>query len=412
MIGREWVIAASTPDRWRNAVRWSLLFLVAFALAAESRAHRLGDSYLYLQIYEDSVTGRFEIALSDLNQALGFTGTVRQITPENLDEKVDWLKSYYLEHVTISDGARPLAIEFGPHRLLGAKDGFLQLPFDLPGLGRVPERLTFDYSVLFDEEPRHRGFLLVEHNWATGTFANENRVSLVFSPGARRQVFDLTSTGRLRGFLALAELGAEHMLAGLDHIFFLVALLLPTVLRRDEGGWQAVAGLRPALWNVVRIVTAFLVAHALALSLAAVGLLRLPEALIETAIAASIVLAAAAILWPLFRRRVWWILFGLSLFHGLGFAGALEDLGVLEESLGLSVAAFNLGIEVGQLILVAILFPVFFVARGTKVYRQIALPAAAIGILLVAGVWVVERSLGVDVPMRELLPPAVQKVIP
>ncbi len=160
--------------------------------------------------------------------------------------------------------------------------------------------MTFDYSVLFDEEPSHRGFLLVEHNWATGTFANENRVSLVFSHSSRRQTFELTSSGRLRGFLALARLGAEHMWLGLDHIFFLIALLLPAVLHREDKGWQALGSFRPALWNVVIIVTAFAAAHAVALTLAALGLLHLPEALVETVIAASTTLAAANILFPLF----------------------------------------------------------------------------------------------------------------
>ena len=69
---------------------------------------------------------------------------------------------------------------------LDVRGGFVLLPFDLAGLGSVPERLTFDYSVLFDEAPGHRGFLLVEHNWATGTFANEGQISLVFSPGSTR----------------------------------------------------------------------------------------------------------------------------------------------------------------------------------------------------------------------------------
>ena len=137
----------------------------------------------------------------------------------------------------------------------------MRLPFELGGLDKVPDSLIFDYSVLFDEEPSHRGFLLVEHNWATGTFANENRVSLVFGPSSRRQEFDLTSSGRLRGFLAVVRLGAEHLLLGVDHLLFLIALLLPVVLRRDEGRWRAVERWPPALWNVLRVVTAFLVAH-------------------------------------------------------------------------------------------------------------------------------------------------------
>jgi hypothetical protein len=382
-------------------------------MAAPSLAHNVGDSYLYLQIYEDSVDGRFEIALSDLNPALGFSGTDLEITPENIDQRIDFLRQYYLEHVTISVDTEPLELEFLEHDLLRGKGShYVLLPFRLSTLEAVPERLTFDYSVLFDEEPEHRGFLLVEHNWATGTFANENRVSLVFSPNSRRQEFDLTSSGRLRGFVALARLGAEHMLGGLDHLLFLVALLLPAALRRENGRWQPVDQYGEALRNVARIVTAFVAAHAVALTLAALGLLSLPEALVESAIAASIMLAAVHLLFPLFRDRVWWILFALSLFHGLGFAGALLDLGVVENHLGLSLLAFNIGVEVGHMIIVVILVPILLLIRYLNVYRKVALPSAAVALILLAGVWVVERSLGVDVPLRELLPSWLQSLIP
>ena len=166
------------------------------------------------------------------------------------------------------------------------------------------------------------------------------------------------------------------------------------------------------LRNVLAIVTAFLVAHGVALSLAALRLVRLPERPVETAIAVSVLLAAVDLLFPLFRGRRWWIVFGLSLFHGFGFAGALLELGVLDEHLGLSLLAFNLGAEIGQLLVAATLLAVLFPLRRLKPYRRVALPAAAVAMILVSGVWTIERAFAVDIPMRELLPTAVQRVIP
>jgi HupE / UreJ protein len=379
--------------------RWWMLLLVALVAAATTtRAHNLGESYLYLQIYNDRIDGRFEISLQDLNRGFGFTGTGSEITAANLDDRVGFLEDYYRRHVAIAAGQTPLAIRFTGHRLLDVRGGFVLLPFELDGLDGVPQRLTFDYSVLFDEEAGHRGFLIVEHNWATGTFANEGRISLVFSPGNRRQDFDITSGGRWRGFLAVVRLGTEHIWMGIDHVMFLVALLLPAVLVRRDGRWQEGAAFTPALVNVLKIVTAFTVAHSVTLSLAALGIVHLPSRLVEVVIAASIAIAAADVLVPIFRGRIWVVVFGFGLFHGFGFAGALEEMGVLSEHLGLSLFAFNLGVEIGQLAIVVALFPVLFALRTLVLYRRVALPIAATAMILISGGWVVERALDVRLP--------------
>lgn len=399
-------------QRRLRALPWYLCWLLALIPATASRAHNIGESYLYLQIYQDSVSGRFEIALSDFNAALGLAGSDGALTADNLDQKIGFLQDYYRQHVTISGPQGPLAIRFEEHDFLEAQGGYALLPFDLPDLEGVPAVLSFDYGVLFDAEPSHRGFLIVEHNWATGTFANENRISLVFSPSARQQDFALTSSGRLRGFLAVVHLGIEHILEGIDHILFLIALLLPAVLRREGGKWRPVERLGPALLNVIKIVTAFTVAHSVTLSLASLGIVRLPGRLVEVIIAASIAIAAADLLFPLFRDRIWLIVAGFGLFHGFGFAGALSEMGILGEHLGLSLFAFNLGVEIGQVVIVAVLVPFLFVARRWTLYHKVLLPAAAVFMIVVASVWVIERAFDVDLPLRELLPPAVQKVIP
>jgi hypothetical protein len=380
------------------ALGCGLLAVVVFLLTIDVRAHTVGQSYLYLQVYENRVAGRFEVSLADFNAALRLSGTDREITAANLDEKIDVLKAYYRSHVTISDVRGPLPITFTTHGLFAERGGFALLSFDLGGLERVPDRLTFDYSVLFDEEPRHRGFLLVEHNWATGSFANEGRISLVFSPDDRRKDFELATGGRLRGFLAIVRLGADHIWMGFDHVMFLIALLLPAVLVRRHGRWRDGADFMPALVSVVKIVTAFTVAHSVTLSLSALGIVHLPPRLVEVVIAASIAFAAADILFPVFRGRIWLVVFGFGLFHGFGFAGALEEMGVLREHIGLSLFAFNLGVEIGQVVIVALLFPLLFALRRLPMYRQLALPAAAAAMILVSMGWVVERAFDVRLP--------------
>ena len=260
----------------------------------------------------------------------------------------------------------------------------------------APETPVAD-GVLFDKVPGHRGFLLVEHNWATGTFANEAEFSLVFGPSTTQQTFDIAS-GRWGGFLAVIRLGTEHIWMGYDHVMFLVALLLPAVLVRREGRWREGADFIPALTNVVKIVTAFTVAHSLTLSLASLGLVRLPGQLVEVIIAVSIAIAALDLVYPVFRGRTWLVVFGFGLFHGFGFAGALEDMGLLREHLWLSLLGFNLGVELGQLAIVLVLFPVLFALRRMTAYRRWLLPAAATVMIVVGLGWAVDRALGVDLP--------------
>jgi hypothetical protein len=385
-----------------HALRCAALALLAvFAIlgAREAEAHRMGESYLYLQVYKDRVDGRIEISTSDLNRGLGFAGTDREITKTNLDQHAAFLKEYFRQHVTISDARGPLAIRFDDVRYSSVRGGNIMLPFGIEGLDRIPERLNFDYSVLFDEVPTHRGLLIIEHNWATGTFGNEAGMSAVFSPAARQQSLDIQSGNRLRGFLSVMWLGTDHIWKGLDHLVFLFALLLPAVLRRENGRWEPVERFRPALINVIKIVTAFTVAHTLTLSLAALGVIHLPSWFVESVIAASIAIAAADILFPILHRRVWLVAFFFGLFHGFGFAGALEEMGLLHENVGLSLLGFNLGVEIGQVIVVAAVFPFLFLLRNVPAYRKPGIQAAAVAMILVASVWFYERVFDVTRPM-------------
>jgi hypothetical protein len=183
---------------------------------------------------------------------------------------------------------------------------------------------------------------------------------------------------------------------GYDHILFLLALLLPAVLiiTTPSGGGvaQPVASFRPALYNVIKVVTAFTVAHSITLSLATLQVVRLPSRLVESCIAASVVLAALNNLRPFFRERAWMVAFAFGLIHGFGFASVLNDLGLPRGVLALALVGFNLGVEAGQLAIVAVFLPVAFVMRRTTLYRRGVFQLGSVAIILVASAWLVERA--------------------
>jgi hypothetical protein len=144
------------------------------------------------------------------------------------------------------------------------------------------------------------------------------------------------------------------------------------------------------------------------LSLASLGLVHLPVRMVEVIIAGSIAAAAADILFPMFHARIGLIVFAFGLFHGFGFAAAMEEIGVLREHIGLTLFGFNLGVELGQLAIVIAVFPLLFLVRRLALYREVGLPLAAAAMILISMGWVVERSFDVRLPRPGMVVSAVR----
>jgi HupE / UreJ protein len=195
--------------------------------------------------------------------------------------------------------------------------------------------------------------------------------------------------------------GVEHIAAGTDHILFVVLLLLVSVWqrpmarasRRPLQGWQARATWGSSLGEVLRLVTAFTVAHSITLGLAAFGVLSPPSRWVESLIALSVLAAAIDNLWPILRAPRWAVVFGFGLVHGFGFAGAMQDLGLSSTDLAWPLLGFNLGVELGQLMLVAVVLPLSFALRRTRFYRRWVVLPGSVAIGAMALVWFTERSL-------------------
>ena len=141
------------------------------------------------------------------------------------------------------------------------------------------------------------------------------------------------------------------------------------------------------------MVTAFTIAHSITLALAALSVVTLPSRLVESAIAASVVLAALNNLWPLVQRARWLVAFTFGLIHGFGFASVLADLGLPQESLVVALLGFNLGVEAGQLVIVAVFLPLAYAVRETWFYRRAVVAGGSGLIAVIAAVWLAERAL-------------------
>ncbi len=367
--------------------------------------HNPGQTYLYLRVYEHELEARVEITVSDIVKATGLslpTGVESGLSPDSVQALVeaveDAVRAYVESKMFIGVDTTSLPLRFNDLDILRVRrvGDFIRLRYTTGYLDTVPPVLTVEFAPLLDVQPDHDVFLLVEYNWNTSTFGNESNVSLVFTPDRSRQELDISKSSVWSGLVGMIRLGVKHILIGYDHILFLIALVLPAVLARRNGSWVAVDTFRGALWNIVKIVTFFTVAHSITLSLAALEIISLSSRLVESVIALSIAVAAFHNLYPVVAGREGLIAFLFGLFHGMGFASLLSPLGLGRDHLTLTLLGFNLGVELGQVAIIAVAFPILFVLRKQKWYVPLVLRGGSAALIVVSGIWFTERAL--DMP--------------
>ena len=191
--------------------------------------------------------------------------------------------------------------------------------------------------------------------------------------------------------------GIHHILGGYDHVLFLLCLLLPAVMRRREGRWQPVERLSHAILPVAGIVTAFTVAHSITLAVAALKLVSLPSWFIEPAIAVTIVLAALDNVRPVFPVPRVAVAFCFGLIHGFGFASVLAELNLPTADFAWALLQFNLGLEAGQLVIVAIATSVLFGLRRWRGYPKVVIGTGSTVAIAIGVVWLIERIGNVSI---------------
>ena len=363
------------------------LFMLLCGRPGTAGAHTQSNAYLMLRTTSSGLAGEWHLALRDLEDAVGLDANDDGvITWGELSSRKDAVCAYALARLHLQVEGRPVSPVIRDLLVDNHSDGaYAVVRFDVAGPGR-PAAVDLQYQAFFDIDPRHRGLLRLEH-------AGQTRVA-VFSPETPNQHFDLGTPLRTPFFTFVGE-GVWHIWSGYDHILFLLALLLPGVLKRRDGGWEPVPAARPAFLNILKIVTAFTVAHSITLSLATLGVVHLPVRLVESGIAASVVLAAFNNVVPFFAERGWLVAFGFGLLHGFGFANALADLGLQTGQMAATLLGFNLGVELGQLTIVAVFMPLELSVRHLLFYRRFVLQAGSVAIMLVAGTWLAERVLDV-----------------
>jgi hypothetical protein len=360
--------------------------LILTLAAPLAQAHIASNGFLNLKVDGAKVSGAMELAIRDGELAVGLD--------HDSDGKVTWgelrssqaaLQSYVLGHLRLSGDAGQCRVGFSPVQVNERIDGsYLWLPFTADCGVRL-KRLSIDYKILEAEDPSHRGLLALTANGAAQT-------AVLGGASAPRQ-FQLEHPSSWSAFSEYLRAGIWHIWSGIDHLLFLLSLLLPAVLLRRQNRWEAVPMAAPAFVNIVKVVTAFTLAHSMTLSLAAFDVIRLPSRLTESVIAASIIVAALNNVFPRVTEGRWRIAFVFGLLHGFGFASVLAEMGLPQGARLVSLVAFNLGVEAGQLAVVLAVMPLAYLLRSTAFYRRGVMPWGSSAIACLALVWLVQRAM-------------------
>ncbi|WP_425639043.1 HupE/UreJ family protein [Algoriphagus yeomjeoni] len=398
-----------------NFIKTCFLFLVFFTLSVlRVEAHRPNQNYIYLSIYEGQMDCRVELKKSDIKEVFNYDFAHGAI-PDKNDPKVQAITKYLTDHLQFNSVNGDHALTFTEIGLLELKDDdFLLFNFKVENMDTVPSELEVYNQIFVEELSSHESLLHIERNWKTGVLANESLPSLIFGTSNPNQTLDIEEGSVLTGFLAMVKSGVYHIWIGLDHILFLIALLIPSVIvyrpKDPKRRWLGIKytdfepekSFKIALISVVKIITIFTLAHSVTLSLAALELVNLPSRLVESIIAISIGMAAFHNIVPFLNKKEWLIILIFGLFHGFGFASVLAEQSRGGEYLVYSLVGFNIGVELGQLAIILIAFPILFLLSRVKLYYIIVVGFSLL-LIAISTYWIIERAFGYDMKIHTWL---------
>ena len=333
-------------------------------------SHKTNLSRSQVLVTENRVEILFTVSAHDLAVAIGIqTDLVAPVPRLAFEVKHQELRAYFTERLLVS-ADNQVCRESKPKLDYGQlpSDLIVRLEYVCPGLVK---RLRLNYLLFFDIDPSHRGIGLLVNGEQSQEFLFDLEVTeLEFTVLAVPE--ELTLSFPLRIFI----FGIEHILIGFDHLLFLILLLLVS----------------QKFLELVSIITAFTIAHSMTLALAWFDIVDLPERLLETLIALSVAYVAAENIWRRRYQHRWLLAFGFGLLHGLGFYAVLRELDAGSVGAVTTLLTFNLGVEAGQLAVVAVVFPLVALFQHRNWYYAVMRTGSAL-IFLIACFWAIQRLL-------------------
>ena len=378
----------------RPTLQW-LIAAVLTAMLNPALAHQTGNSYLYIHQAEGQLAVDLDFYVRDLSNLLQKPNAAPEPAPS--PDKIQGLQPDITEVIhrslKIEIDDQPRALDFIRQSVVVHNDGlYVRQHFTGPAVDPAAHFAVIRYEFFTQNDQLGRAFLRLT--------LNGDEISSVFDQSNAIQRFALGDTKRMATIGLFTKEGAKHIWNGPDHLLFLLTLLFPGLLmwksRQELMASESLAAERPrrqAEIFALKVITAFTVAHSITLAMASFGLIVLPEKLVESLIAFSIIASAALNLQTRFQFNHWQLAFLFGLIHGMGFANGLKELGLSSTYFLETLIAFNVGVELGQLSTVlAVTVPLVLIVR-TGQGRQYIMRWGSMGVLAISTVWLIQRIL-------------------
>ena len=368
-----------------------ILLLIVIS-SGNAQAHSSSNSYIIFSTQNQASVLRADINFRDVDLVFDLD--------QNKDGKVSWgetlaktaeIQAWLEQGIQLNTTSQKCSLTQMNMKASDHADGtYLSVEWAVACSGAAqegPTGLKLRYSLMFDQDNLHRALVKID--------LPDSQSSAILSP-ERPEVSLTKANDSLTHVLAryLIE-GVWHIWIGVDHILFLLSLLILAFLeptRKSVIHWPAVKNVKTSVLDVLTVVTAFTLAHSITLGLTIFKWLEPSADVIEPVIALSVVAAALNNLlgWAALRR--WQLAFAFGLVHGFGFANVLLDLGLPSDQLAIALGGFNLGVELGQIAIVLVFLPLAWTLRHTIFYRWVVVVGGSLAIAALGLIWTLQRT--------------------
>lgn len=343
-------------------------------------AHQSHENYITLEAKEQIYTLHCEIETDNFAKVINLDDNNNTIVSwQELRSHESEIGDYLLEHLRLIEGKKAIVLHRGHLELFRRDDQtYLRLRMKSDMI-ETSEPIRLEYDLFFDIDPLQRLYMSVKEG--------NKKAQIVLLPKKRTLVLEAENLTLWQQFVTFFVDGIWHIWSGFDHLLFLLMLILPTMVFKGAEGYERVQSKKGLLWNILGIVTLFSIAHSLTLGLAFMDYARINVKFVESMILLSIIITALFNIFSIVPKKLYVLVFIFGLLHGFGFANALSAVDLDELHVLLTLLGFNLGIEVGQIVLVAISIPLLYSLAGYAIYEKVIIKSISTITIVMALYW-------------------------